>query len=200
MLRQFGVHRILQTSIQGTRALGTKVGRLPETVQRLLFPGIAREDLVTLAKDMEFLSAPGTDVGGSIAAASRVLHPTSSLALPRALEMHVPLADPIARFLLGKYYSMVTWGVTHPAFIAFVAKGLRGSSVDRESARQAVQQAMGWGGAIGAGVGAAIPGAMRGETPEPGLSVRESNWREIPSTQGPRNWQRLPAHAVPPSP
>lgn len=156
MLRQAAAQRLLQTE-HPEKILGKFQGpKMPESVQQLIFPGVAHRDAVQLAKDMDFLMSAGAGygAGGSIAAKARVLHPTSSLIFGDKLSFKIPGVDVAARAALGNYYKAVTWGATHPTFIRFVADGLRGTPEEREAARAAFRKIIEAGGAVGAAAGA----------------------------------------------
>ncbi len=199
-LRQVAAHRLLQRETGRTGKLIGEIQKdIPESVQRLMFPGIAKDEMVTLAKDMAFLlGGTGETFGGGMAAASRVLHPTMSALplVPQSMQFKVPVLDPVVRFMQTKYYQFMTWGVTHPAFIQWVANGLKGPPASRAAAKAAAQQVMGLGGAIGGGAGAAIPGlAQEARQQEPGAVTPRRDWRHLGgSAQGRRSWQSLPTH------
>lgn len=158
MLRITAAHRLLQNSSPGTMLGRLQSGKLPESVQEMIFPGTSRADMVRLAKDMDFLlGSRDLDRGGaSIAAQSRVLHPTSSLLFGDKIGFKVPGVDALARSMLGKYYSMVTNAVNNPAVMRFIAKGLEGTPEQREAAKAAFQKWSNVGGAVGAGAAEAI--------------------------------------------
>jgi hypothetical protein len=158
-LRKTYVHRLLQSEKRGAEPsvhqLSRKISQIDPQIQRLLLPGVALDDLKQIASDMDFLLGRRfEDVGGSMAAASRVLHPWSSIP-SRSFVVNelrsLPGADFVARLTLGKFYKLISDGATHPAFINWVAKGLRGAPAQRQQVRQAVQDSMRAGGAAGAG-------------------------------------------------
>ena len=159
MLRQAGAQRILQRTIEKASGLqATLSEKITPEAQRLLFPGVTLDAAQALAKDMDFLSVGTMDAGGSMAAASRVLHPFGSIMHGKmtALLGGVPGAETVGRMLLGKYYAALTYATTHPAFVQWVAKGLEGPPAEREMVRRSVQQIINAGGAAGAGVGEAL--------------------------------------------
>jgi hypothetical protein len=84
---------------------------------------------------------------------AKVEHPWSSV-LGKGGEFlpKIPVAEPLARAALGKYYAFVTKIVNSPTLMRFVQKGLKGDPQGREMTRQAVQNWMRRGGAVGAGV------------------------------------------------
>lgn len=188
MLRQVWATRLLQRSTPETAKLaGEFAERIQPEIQQLMFPGLTLDAAQQLAKDMEFLLPRNvTDVGGSIAAKSRVTDPLPKLPLGLHHTLKaIPMADPVARLVLGKYYSMVTWGVTHPAFVRYVAAGLKGNDAMREMAQREFQRSYGeWlrttGGAVGAGL---APLAITDETPPPKEPRRPppktKTWQEI---------------------
>jgi hypothetical protein len=157
MLRQVGAMRILQRALPKTAKTAKYFEEsFPEEVQRLLFPGATHGEMVTLAKDMEFLLGGGAvGAGGSIAAKARVLHPLGSVPLVGGIlsRTSLPGVDAIGRLILAKYYQTVTYAVTHPAFIQWVAKGLRGPPSARAMVREEWQKAMKIGGGTGAAIG-----------------------------------------------
>ncbi len=198
-LRQVAAHRLLQrNSVEGTgKLIGELQTDVPESVQRLLFPGLAKDEMVTLAKDMAFLlGGTGETFGGGMAAASRVLHPTMSALplVPQSMQFKVPVLDPVVRFMQAKYYQLMTWGVTHPAFIQWVASGLKGPPASRAASKAAVQQAMGLGGAAGAGIGAAVPGASHEAQRQQPPSRQQQDWRHLGGPPQKRSWQNQPSH------
>jgi len=158
LLRQAAAWRLLQRSLPQTTRLGEALGELPESVQRLWFPGASREELTTLAKDMPFLLGGGADVGSLMAGASRILNPATHLpgGRVRALQF-VPGVAFLQRQILAKYYSLLNdfatgqKSVFGTALIQRVARGLKGTVDERIEARDMIRRAAGWGGAIGAG-------------------------------------------------
>jgi len=154
MLRQVWAQRILM----GTLEPSTRLAKVSPEVQNIMFPGVSGEQMKTLAKEMDFLlsskNAQGT--AQSMSAMAKVEHPWSSV-LGKGGEFlpKVPIAEPLARAALGKYYAFVTKVVNSPTLMRFVQKGLKGDPQGREMTRQAVQNWMRRGGAIGAGVGQA---------------------------------------------
>lgn len=123
-----------------------KILKLPEAVQNVLFPGVAKDTAIKLAQDMDFLSGSlGRTVGGSMAATARVTNPLSELGKlgghPAAkLLNRVPIVGPaVGRQVIGNFYKMVTWGSTHPAVLDYLAKGLTGSEAEREASARALR-------------------------------------------------------------
>lgn len=138
--------------------LGDEKG-MTEEVQALMFPGVTRQEMLTLANNMEFLfSGGGSDVGGSMAAASRVLHPEASLPLPQLGAfakglMMVPGMSTAMRFTLGKTFALTMDAVSHPNFMFWLAGKLNGDAAARAEARTAVQNRLRLGGWFGAAAG-----------------------------------------------
>lgn len=146
LLRQVGALRILQ---HPERALK----EMPETLD-LIFPGGAAKDVVELAKNMEFLISGRPDVGGFIAAQSRVLNPWSHIA--GAWTKHIPAImkpDFIGRGLLSFWYQTMA-RTSEPWFVKYVARGLRGDQEARTAAKIAFNTKLDeYLGALGAGAG-----------------------------------------------
>jgi hypothetical protein len=159
-LRQVYAQRFLQRAFPKTASMRAELGGekgMTEEVQALMFPGITRDQMVTLAKNMEFLfSAGGTDIGGSLAASSRVLHPEANFPIQfKALKLltQVPLASTAARYTLGKFYALAMDATTHPNFINWLAGRLNGDAFARQEARAAIQQRIRMGALLGRAVG-----------------------------------------------
>lgn len=148
----------VQKLFMGHTQPGVVLKTLSPEVQNLLFPGVERADMMTLAKesDMLFASKAFRDTAKSMMAQSAVEHPWSRVVgkggefLPK-----VPLGDAAARSAIGAYFKMVTKLSSNLPLMKFVLKGLKGDPQGREMARQAVQNWMQKGGAVGAGVGQA---------------------------------------------
>lgn len=191
MLRQVWTQRLLQRSIASTPGLaGEFAEKIPPEIQQLMFPGVSLDAAQQLAKDMAFLLPQSvTDFGGSIAAASRVLNPITSLPILKGAVKLIPGANTAARAMHGWYYSTMTWATTHPAFVRYIAAGLKGNDQMRDLARREFQESFGnWvrrgGGAAGAGVGAAsAPGYTDPPDQPPPVSRPQAPpqkpWREV---------------------
>jgi len=187
MLRQAYAEKLLQ--VGGGEGVGRAANmlhtlqRIPESVQQIVFPGVTKDEALTLAKNMSFLlGGTGETFGGGIAAAQRVLNPVPEL---RHFSMEaakvlsrVPGGNLAARLTIGKYYQIMTWAFTHPKFVEWLAQGLEKGPVERETARKAFWEASGLGrdigGAVGAGVGVmnvdqAQPQGRRTARPTPAL-------------------------------
>ena len=150
MLRQVWVQRLLT----GTLEPSTKLAKVSEEVQRIMFPGVSLDQMKTLAKEMDFLmsSRGAKDTAKSMAAVSKVEHPWSSIPLGGAAGKLIPGFDAAGRYMLGKYFKTVTTLVNNPAFLRWVEKGLHGNEQAREVVREAVQKRMKQGGILGAAV------------------------------------------------
>lgn len=119
--------------------------RLPSAVQDALLPGLTKDDMITFARNWEFLKGSGGGTfGGGLAATSRVTNPVAEL---RKLGGHrvaalfdkAPIIGPYAaRYLLGKYYAAVTDKiVTNVNLWRYMAKGLdSGDKMEAENARR----------------------------------------------------------------
>lgn len=119
------------------------VTRLDADVQDILLPGVTKDELLTIARNWDFLSegSPRT-FGGSLAATSRVTNPLAEL---RKMGFHkwtnvlsmVPGGNYVGRFMLGKYYAFVTDSIaTNPKIWSYMARGLEDPRVvEREKAR-----------------------------------------------------------------
>jgi hypothetical protein len=158
MLRQVWAQRVLM----GTLEPSTRLAKVSPEIQNIMFPGVSGEQMKLLAKEMDFLMASKNAHGTaqSMSAMAKVEHPWSSV-LGKGGEFlpKIPIAEPLARAALGKYYAFVTKLVNSPTLMRFVQKGLKGDPQGREMARQAVQNWMNVGGAVGAGVGESQYGA-----------------------------------------
>lgn len=186
MLRQTWATRLFQRTLPNTGKLAPEFAEnIPPEVQQLMFPGVALQDAQQLAKDMQFLlPAIDPDTGGSMAAASRVLHPLSSS--PKILSKaigQIPGADPAARWLLNKYYSTMTWAITHPTFVKYVAAGLKGSPdmrnlVRREFMRSYEPWVKETYGAFGAALANTAPVPQERTAPPPKMAPTRS-WRDL---------------------
>jgi hypothetical protein len=109
---------------------------------------------------MDFLmsSKAAHGAGASLAATAKVEHPLSSLPNIFGIETGkvlnvatLGLGDPAARYVLGKYFKMVTTLVNNPAFLRWVERGLKGDERAREMVKAEIQKRMKWGGMAGAG-------------------------------------------------
>jgi hypothetical protein len=153
LLRQTWAQKLLT----GTLTPSSKLAKVSEEVQRIMFPGVSLDQMKTLAKEMDFLmgtrGSMGTSMAGGLAAMAKVEHPWSSIPLGKAAGKIVPGLDPLGRYLLGKYFKFVTNVANNPAFLRWIEKGLKGDDQAREMVREVVQQRMKIGGAMGAGVG-----------------------------------------------
>ena len=166
-LQKVYAQRFFQRSFGATAKMRSELGGekgITDEVQALMFPGVTKGQMRQLAEDMEFLfSGAGSDVGGSMAAASRVLNPLGHL--PIALPGHVaqfltgiPGVSILARVTIGKMFAVIMDGVSHPNFMNWLAGNLKGSPAQRELARTVIRQRLKLGGLIGAAVGQTIHG------------------------------------------
>ena len=155
MLRQVYAQRMLQ----GMLNPAAKLEKATPELQRIMFPGASLEEMQTLAKNMEFLTNTkafsGQGAGSSIAAQERVLNPWGSISglgpLAKPLKV-IPGFDAAGRYLLTKYYGLLSHMMTRPATLQWVARGLNGSPADREAVKDAINSGAIMGGPIGAGV------------------------------------------------
>lgn len=138
--------------------LGSEKG-MTEEVQALMFPGVTRKMMNQLADDMEFLfSGGGSDVGGSMAAASRVLHPEQNIPLPGLGTLGTfltkfPGVSTLSRVTLGKYFALIMDATSHPNFINWLAGRLSQGPAARQEAKDVLQQRLRLGGWFGAAAG-----------------------------------------------
>jgi hypothetical protein len=86
-----------------------------------------------------------------MSAFEKVEHPWGSIPGGKMVGKVIPGVDAVGRAMLGKYYKMVTNLTNNPTLMRYVLRGLKGDPQGRQMARQAVQNAMQYGGAIGAG-------------------------------------------------
>jgi hypothetical protein len=152
MLRQVWAQRIFMNTLQP----GERVAKTSPEVQNLMFPGILLGQMQTLVKEMDFLlsgkSAYGT--AQSMSAMAKVEHPWSSILGKGGEYMpKIPIADPLYRMALSKYYAFVTKMVNSPTLFRIVERGLKGDPQAKQMTRQAMQTWMQRSGAIGAGLG-----------------------------------------------
>lgn len=167
-LQQVYAARFFQRPFGRTARIREELGGekgMTEEVQALMFPGVTRRMMSELADNMEFLfSGGGSDVGGSMAAASRVLHPMQSIPIPQlsgvsSFVMGVPGVTTAARFMLGKYFALITDATSHPNFINWLAGRLNGDEASRMAARAVVRQRFALGGWTGRAVGQQVLGS-----------------------------------------
>jgi len=158
-LRQVYVQRFFQRPLHKVGGMREELGGehgITEEVQALMFPGVTRGQMLTLVRDAEFLfSGMGSDVGSSLAGASRVLKPWGHIPLPEmgglgGLITKIPGSTAVARFFLGKFFATVIDGVSHPDFINWLAGNLRGSAEQRSMARTVLRERIKLGGLVGA--------------------------------------------------
>ncbi len=156
-LRQVYVQRFLQREFNQTGSMRAQLGHeVPEEVQQLMFPGVTKNQMVTLAKNMEFLFGASTiggggEIGGALAGASRVLNPTQHLPGMR-LAGKIPGVDTVARYALGKYFATLMEGVSHPEFVNWLAKSLNGPPEMKLAAKAVLNDRLkmsSWFGAAG---------------------------------------------------
>lgn len=166
LMRQTYVQRVLQSTMKPSQ----KLEQISPEMQNIMFPGTTKEQMLTLAKEMDFLMASkATDSGAglSMAATAKVEHPWSSIAgkgsnfIPGVIR-----ADPVGRSILEKYFAMWQKVTSSPAFLRWLEKGLKGDDNARQIVREKVQQLMDKGGTVGAG-GAQAAYQDTVATPEP---------------------------------
>ena len=137
---------------------------MTEEVQALMFPGVTRGQMLQVARDMEYLFSGGnTDVGGSLAAAGRVLNPWQHIPIPKiegltGFIMGLPGSTFVARFALGKFFATIMDAVSHPNFMNWLAGNLKGDELQRRVAKDVIQKRLMLGGWIGS-AGAQVSGA-----------------------------------------
>ncbi len=148
MLRQVYLKRILQSAQNN---LGDKLAKISPEVQNIMFRA-SKEQLLTLASEMEFLLGGKAATGGtgqSMMAQSRIEHPPVSIGHHRITGFIG--GNVVGRAALGKYYKLVTETMNRPGLLRWIQKGVKGDEAAREMTRQQVQRLMQKGGAIGAG-------------------------------------------------
>lgn len=166
MLRQVWTSRLFQREYEGLARLQSEFAeKIRPEIQQLMFPGVELDNARQLARDMDFLlPRGGQDFGGNLAAATRVLNPGGQVAVrPTPFWEKVPGVNTALRTVLSKYYEVMSWAVTHPAFVRYIAAGLgSGDPAMRDlAAREFRASFLKWrqgAGALGAGAGAAIGG------------------------------------------
>lgn len=168
-LQQVYVQRFFQRSFGKTGTMRAELADdkkgMTEEMQALMFPGVTRDAMQTLVKDMEFLFSGSTqDFGGSMAAASRVLNPWSQIPIPKlggvsAALLHLPGAAFVGRKVLGDWFAAIMDGVSHPNFMNWLANNVKAGGPQRDMARQVLQQRLGLGELAGAGLGQYETGA-----------------------------------------
>lgn len=159
-LQQVAAHRWFQRPLEKTGnmflELGGEKGKSEEELA-LLFPGVTRDQMLTIVKDMEFLfSGASGDMGGSLAGASRVISPWNSLPIPKPSWMRKmldwPGANTVGRLVYGRYLATIMDAVSHPDFANWLASNLSKGPAERDAARQVLQRRLklgGWFGAAG---------------------------------------------------
>ena len=148
MLRQVYLKRVLQSAQNN---LGDKLAKISPEVQNVMFRA-SKEQLLTLASEMEFLLGGKAATGGtgqSMMAQSRIEHPPVSIGHHRITGFIG--GNVVGRAALGKYYKLVTETMNRPGLLRWIQKGVKGDEAAREMTRQQVQRLMQKGGAIGAG-------------------------------------------------
>ena len=156
-VRQVYVWRRFQREFSDVRGMRAQVAsKSPEVgisdeTQAIMFPGISKKRFTQLLEDMEFLlSDTGTDVGGSMAANTRVINPQNHLPIPVPKGIFkFPPAVAGARFALGKTFATISEGLSNPVWIDWLAGKLSGDAADREIARRVFQQSLRMGGWYG---------------------------------------------------
>lgn len=157
-LQEVYAHRFFQRQLGETGKMLEQISDpkkgITDEIQALMFPGVTRGQMVQLSKDMNFLfSAGGPDVGGSLAAASRVLNPWQHIPLPKltgvSLILHAPGVSFAGRFILGKTFATIMDGVSHPNFMNWLAGNLKGEPIEREVAKRVLKERMRLGGWFG---------------------------------------------------
>lgn len=159
LLRQLQAQRVLTTDLEKTESLHRRLGQTEADVQEILFPGVSLKDMHTLAKEMQLLSSRTSDVGGSMAAASKITNPISQFPLAMRGTLAVPIIGSVAaRFALGKMFALVSDTVTGPTFIKWIADAVEhGSPHQVMLARKELAKRAGLlGGKLGAAAGATI--------------------------------------------
>jgi len=166
-LRQVYVQRLFQRPWEKIGHLRTEIGGageregrrgIPEEVQAIMFPGVTRKTMLQLVKDVEFLfGGVKGDIGGSLAAASRVLNPFGHIPLIRSGATRwmtfVPGSEAVGRFVLGKFFKTIMDGVSHPNFINWLAGELAKGGAEREMAKRTLQSRLKAGVMTGGAVG-----------------------------------------------
>ena len=155
MLRHVYVRRFFQ----GTMDISKRLEAISPEVQQIMFPGVTREQMQLLAKEMDLLMATKSarlGAGESIAAKQALYHPLGPLG--RYSISKVPVigqgVDFVARTVRGEYYRLVRQLATSPAMLKWLEKGLKGDAQAQEAAREALAEMFGRAGKVGGGVGA----------------------------------------------
>lgn len=149
MLRQVYLKRVLQTA---QNDLGDRLANISPEVQQIMFRA-SKEQLLMLAKEMEFLLGGKSATGGtgqSMMAQSRIEHPPVQFGHHRITGFIG--GNVVGRAALGAYYKLVTETMNRPGLLRWIQKGVKGDDAARELTRATVQRLMQKGGAIGAGV------------------------------------------------
>lgn len=154
-LRQVYVERVLT----GTLRPGERMAKISPEVQNLMFPGVTRSQMDTLAKEMELLMKPrgmsGTTAGG-MSAMSKVEHPATGRMLSK-IPILSPATNAVGRKMFGDFFKLVTYLSTRPALLRWIEKGVtKGTSEEREAVRNILRAHLQRGGAMGAAGGEAV--------------------------------------------
>ena len=154
-LRQVYVERVLR----GTLDPGKRLEKIGPEVQNLMFPGVTRTQMETLAKEMNLLMdtrAMKSNTAGGMAAMAKVEHPTTNIPGVRGVTKLIPGLNPAARAAHGKFYELVTKLMTSPATLRWIEKGLTSKNPEEQAAvREILRKHLQKGAAMGAGAGEA---------------------------------------------
>ena len=160
MLRQVYAQRILQ----GTIEPGKRLAKISPEIQQIMFPGESLKQMQDLAKEMDFLLGTRGGMKGTaqgMSAMAKVENPWSHIVghggdimkVVTAPIEKIPGGGAIGRYILGKYFSLVTQLATSPATMRWIEKGLNGTPEEKAVVRAALMRSLQRGGAVGAGVG-----------------------------------------------
>lgn len=155
MLRQAYAQQLLQ----GTMDPAVRLGKVSDELQALMFPGVTRKQMDTLAKEMSFLTNAklfDNEVAGGMAAMAKVEHPVAGRLVSGVLKM-APGVNMAARTALGAYYKMVTdMAANNPPLFNYLLRGLSGTAEEKAATREILTKHAQRYAAMGAGAGAAM--------------------------------------------
>lgn len=156
MLRQVYAQKILQ----GTTDPASRLGKVSDEVQALMFPGVTRKQMDTLAKEMTFLTNTklfsSGDFGGALSATAKVEHPIGGRMVSGVLKA-MPGTMSAGVATLGAYYKFLTdMTANNPALFNYLLRGLEGTAAQKTAVREILSKHAQRYGAMGAGAGEAL--------------------------------------------
>lgn len=180
-LRAVAAQRILQRTFKATGTLQRRLTEtLPADVQELFFPGVSNTDVHQLADIMARVLPVinKQETSSSMAAVNVTQNPEHFFKkkgagiVGHALLYVMP--TPIARAMVGNYLKVLTYNVSHPRFIRWLADGIDGTPQQQQLVKRTLDQIFATTGAAGAGAGAAARPTSGSTTRPPPTPQRPS--------------------------